>query len=82
MSRNVYLSIDLDVIDPAFAPGVTTPVPGGLSAREKIYITKTLSSFVNIGVDIMELNPRYDLNNITAMLAVKLIYYALGNLRI
>jgi len=83
ITDKVYLSIDLDVLDPAFAPGVTTPVPGGLTSAECIYIIKHLAKLVNVGFDIMELNPLFDdKNKITSLLAVKSVYYALNRINI
>ena len=69
ITDNVYLSIDLDSVDPAFAPGVSTPVPGGLAAREILYIASTIGKSVNLGFDVMELNPKYDSGWVTAHLA-------------
>ena len=73
VGKNVYLSIDLDVIDPAFAPGVDTPVPGGLKSNEFIYLVKEISSLGLIGFDIMELSPKHDVNEMTSHLAAKTI---------
>jgi arginase family enzyme len=67
----VYLSIDLDGIDPAFAPGVSHHEPGGLSSREVINIIHHIKGNI-IGADIVELNPLRDSNGITASLAAKL----------
>ena len=69
VTDNVYVSVDLDSVDPAFAPGVSTPVPGGLAAREILYIASTIGKSVNLGFDVMELNPKYDSQGITAHLA-------------
>lgn len=69
ITDNVYVSVDLDSVDPAFAPGVSTPVPGGLEAREILYIASVIGKSVNLGFDVMELNPRYDSGGITAHLA-------------
>ncbi len=71
----LYLSIDIDVIDPAFAPGVGYPEPGGLTSRELIYFIQRLKLLKNLSkVDIVEVNPDKDINNITSRLAAKLIY--------
>ena len=67
----VYLSIDLDGIDPAFAPGVSHHEPGGLTSREVINIIHEIKVPI-IGADIVELNPLRDSNGITAALAAKL----------
>jgi len=68
----VYLSLDLDVLDPAFAPGVSHPEPGGLSTRQVVEIVKGLSGKL-VGADIVELNPRRDPSGITAAAAAKLL---------
>jgi len=72
-----YISIDLDVLDPAFAPGVGNPEPGGLSVRELIDIIKNLELDV-IAFDIVEFTPKYDYKGITAFAASKIIREVLG----
>ena len=67
-----YLSIDLDGIDPAFAPGVSHPEPGGLTVREVLAIVRRLKGPL-VGADIVELNPLFDQNHVTAILAAKLV---------
>ncbi|MDP6685356.1 MAG: arginase family protein [Candidatus Omnitrophota bacterium] len=70
----VYLSIDLDVLDPAYAPGVSTPVPGGLNYNQTMYMVKKIVTELEvIGFDVMELNPRYDKDEMTAHLAAKMV---------
>lgn len=68
----VYLSVDLDVLDPAFAPGVSHPEPGGCSTRRLI---STLQSLRNplVGADLVELNPRNDPAGLTARVAAKIV---------
>jgi agmatinase len=68
----VYLSLDLDVLDPAFAPGVSHHEPGGMSARDLIGMIQGLQAEL-IGADIVEYNPDRDLNGLTAMVAAKLL---------
>jgi agmatinase len=68
----LYVSIDLDGFDPAFAPGVSHPEPGGLSSRDVLAILKRLPS-APVGADIVELNPERDINLLTAHLAVRLV---------
>lgn len=68
----LYVSLDLDGLDPAFAPGVSHFEPGGLSTREVLSVIQGLGSVV-VGADIVELNPKRDLNGVTAMLAAKLL---------
>ncbi len=67
----LYISLDLDVLDPAFAPGVSHHEPGGLSTRELISTIQQINVPI-IGADIVELNPTRDINNVTAMVAYKL----------
>jgi len=67
----LYLSLDLDVLDPAFAPGISHHEPGGLSTREVIAIVQGISALL-VGADIVEYNPMRDVNNMTAMVAYKL----------
>jgi arginase len=68
----LYISIDLDGIDPSEAPGVSHPEPGGLRLREVLdCIAKQTAPIV--GADIVELNPKRDINGVTAILAAKLV---------
>lgn len=66
----VYLSLDMDVLDPAFAPGISHYEPGGLSVREVITIIQGFRGNL-IGADIVEYNASRDRNNLTAFVAVK-----------
>ncbi len=68
----VYVSIDLDAFDPAFAPGVSHREPGGLTPREVIEIIQRLDGPI-VGADVVELNPSRDPADITAPLAAKLV---------
>lgn len=68
----VYLSIDLDVLDPAFAPGVSHHEPGGLSTRDVIGLLQRLEAPV-VGADIVECNPDRDVAGMTAMVGAKLL---------
>lgn len=72
LAAPLYISIDLDGFDPAFAPGVSHPEPGGLSAREVFSMLKRLNAPI-VGADIVELNPERDLNMLTAHLAARLV---------
>jgi len=69
---NIYLSIDLDVLDPAFAPGVGNPEAVGISSRELYDLVTTLQNKKIVCADIVELNPTYD-NGATASMAAKMI---------
>jgi agmatinase len=68
----LYISLDLDVLDPAFAPGVSHHEPGGLSTRELLEILHAVEVPI-VGADLVELNPLRDWQNMTAMLAFKLL---------
>jgi len=69
---NIYLSIDLDVLDPAFAPGVGNPEAVGISSRELYDLVTTLQNKKIVAADIVELNPTYD-NGATASMAAKMV---------
>jgi arginase family enzyme len=68
----LYISIDLDGFDPAFAPGVSHHEPGGLSVRDVLAVLDRVRAPI-VGADIVEYNPGRDLNGVTAILAAKLI---------
>jgi agmatinase len=68
----VYVSVDLDVLDPAFAPGVSHPEPGGPSTRDVIAFLHRLRGRV-VGADVVELNPTRDPGGLTARVAAKLV---------
>lgn len=78
-TAGVHLSFDLDGVDPQFAPGVGTPVAGGLTYREAhLACEKVAKTGRLLGMDLVELNPVLDTNNRTAKLAVELILSAFG----
>ena len=68
----LYISIDLDGIDPSEAPGVSHPEPGGLTLREVLAVLQRQTAVI-VGADIVELNPRFDSNDRTAIVAAKLV---------
>ncbi len=77
--KKIHLSIDMDALDPIEAPGVGTPVPGGISYREAHLLMEILSDSGKISsMDLVEINPILDIANKTAQLAVELILSALG----
>ena len=71
-SNDIYVSIDLDVIDPAFAPGVGNPEANGMTSREIFEFIYCLENFKLTGFDIVELIPSYD-NGSTSALAARLL---------
>jgi len=82
-SSSVYLSIDLDCMDPGVSPGVSVPAPGGLFPLDLIYIIKKISESAQIvGMDIVELCPDYDLNQNTANHAARILMETISSLKI
>lgn len=73
IGKNVYISFDMDCIDPAFAPGVSVPVPMGLKNVEAVYLLKSIVKQGIVGMDIMEICPRYDIKDRTSHLASRMI---------
>jgi len=68
----VYLSLDLDALDPAFAPGVSHPEPGGFTTRDVVRIIQEMKGDL-VGADLVELNPSRDVQGISAAAAAKLL---------
>jgi len=73
----VYISLDLDALDPAFAPGVSHHEPGGLNVRDVLNLIWSVEGTV-IGADIVEYNPTRDHAEMTAMVAAKFYKELLG----
>ncbi len=69
--RPVYVSVDIDVFDPAFAPGTGTPAPGGPTSREVLALLRTVGELNPVGFDVMEVSPVYDHAGITSLLATE-----------
>lgn len=72
--RPVYISFDIDCLDPAFAPGTGTPVAGGLASWQALEILRSLDSLNLIGMDVVEVAPAYDHAEITALIAATLAH--------
>ena len=70
----VYLSLDIDVLDPAFAPGTGTPEAGGLSSRELLRVLRGLTGLNLVGCDVVEVAPAYDHGEITAIAAATVVF--------
>lgn len=75
----LYVSIDMDVFDPAFAPGVSHHEPGGMTSRQVIDVISSLNAEI-IGADIVEFNPTRDVSEITGALAAKILKEVLGKM--
>lgn len=69
-----YLTFDIDCLDPAFAPGTGTPVPGGLSSSMALAILRSLGDLEFVGMDLVEVAPAYDVSEITAIAAATIAH--------
>jgi agmatinase len=76
--RPAFISFDIDVVDPAFAPGTGTPEPGGLSAHDALAIVRRLTGIDFVGFDVVEVIPAYDPAGQTAFLAANLAFEMLS----
>jgi len=82
-SNKVYLSIDLDCMDPGVAPGVSVPAPGGLFPLDLIYMIKKITENLQVvGMDIVELSPDYDINQNTANHAARILMETISSMDI
>jgi agmatinase len=79
IGKNVYISFDMDCIDPAYAPGVSVPVPMGLKNVEAVILLKAIVNQGIIGMDIMEVCPSYDIKDRTSHLASRMIAEVLSS---
>lgn len=77
--EGVFLSVDIDVVDPGMAPGTGTPEPGGMTSRELLEAVRRICMELPIvGIDVVEVAPAFDSSDITAMLANRVVLEALG----
>lgn len=76
--RPLYISLDIDVLDPAFAPGTGTPEAGGLSSREALILIRALSGLNVVGADVVEVAPPYDSGDVTGIAASHVAYEFIG----
>ena len=74
MNRPLYITLDIDVVDPAFAPGTGTPQVGGLSSAQILELVRCLKGLNLVGCDLVEVSPPYDNSEITSLLAANLLY--------
>jgi agmatinase len=70
----VYITLDIDVVDPAFAPGTGTPQVGGLSSAQILDLVRSLGGLNIVGADLVEVSPPYDNGEITSLLAANLLF--------
>jgi agmatinase len=80
MRGSIYVSLDIDVLEPMLAPGLSHPEPGGLTVREVLEVLAAISAPV-IGADIVEYNPANDIRDLTAHVAAKFVKELLGLLK-
>jgi agmatinase len=78
--RSTYLSFDVDALDPAFAPGTGTPVPGGLQSREAFALLRAIAGVSLVGMDVVEVAPPIDVGDRTCTLAAYLLFEGLAML--
>jgi arginase family enzyme len=76
----VYVSLDIDVLEPMLAPGISHPEPGGLTVRDVLEVLGALQTDV-VGADVVEYNPRNDVRDLTARVAAKFVKELLGVMR-
>jgi agmatinase len=77
----IYLSVDIDVVDPGNAPGTGTPEPGGMLPRELLRAVRQIATAVDlVGMDVVEVSPPYDQSEVTAMLAHRVVLEAISAL--
>jgi agmatinase len=76
----VYLSFDIDVVDPGYAPGTGTPEPGGMSPREALKAVRKVAQEGLIGMDLVEISPPYDVSDTTSQLGARVIMDTLATL--
>jgi agmatinase len=72
--RPVYVSVDIDVLDPAFAPGTGTPEAGGMTSRELLAVLRSFATLDLVGADVVEVAPAYDHAEITGIAASHVLY--------
>jgi agmatinase len=72
--NELYVSLDIDIIDPAFAPGTGYTEPGGLTSRQFIYLIQRINRIKNLkAIDLVEINPEKDIGNLTVKLGAKIL---------
>jgi agmatinase len=81
IGNNVYVSFDMDCIDPAHAPGVSVPVPMGISSLDAGFMLKKIAARGIIGMDIVEVCPPYDINDRTSHLASRMIGEVISSMK-
>lgn len=78
--RPVYVSVDVDVLDPAHAPGTGTPEAGGMTSRELLAMLRALHCCNLVGADVVEVAPAYDHAQLTGVAAAHIVYELLSSM--
>ena len=73
-ARKTYFTLDIDVVDPAFAPGTGTPQVGGLTSDQILRLVRELKGLNLVGCDLVEVSPPYDVAGLTSLLAANLLF--------
>jgi agmatinase len=73
-NEKVFVTFDIDFVDPAFAPGTGTPEVGGFSSREALQVVRGLKGLNLVGFDLVEVLPQYDPSQVTALLGANIVY--------
>lgn len=81
-NRKVYVTLDIDATDPAYAPGTGTPEVGGFTSFQMLQMVRGLKGLNLVGFDLVEVNPQYDHGDITALLAANLVFEFLSLLAV
>jgi agmatinase len=77
----LYLSVDIDVLDPAFAPGTGTPEPGGIPSADLLRMVRRLCYEHDVaGIDVVEVAPAYDVSDLTVNAAHRVVFEALAGM--
>ena len=76
----VYISFDVDGLDPVYAPGTGTPVPGGLTSYEALALVRSLVGLQVVGCDVVEISPDHDTTGNTALLAATVLAELLASI--
>ncbi|MBS0262228.1 MAG: agmatinase [Planctomycetes bacterium] len=77
-NKPTYVTLDIDAVDPAFAPGTGTPEPGGFTSHQMLQLVRGLAGLNIVGADLVEVAPPYDHGQITAILAANLVFEILS----
>jgi agmatinase len=79
-AKAVFLSFDIDCVDPWYAPGTGTPEPGGFTPREVFRMLGIIAREGLVGMELVEVAPEYDVGEITSLLGTRVIYTVLGTM--